>query len=143
MEVHFNPNIIKSDKSIIGSEAIPTILGKDFLSLNRILPDGIPFSQNQQAKPFLQVIKEAPERVKERYIRTGENPIKGASVVAGYSTDINPTMQNYASKGLGYIDRSATTKVADTNRFGESFKKDNLQRYFKKPDEKGVTIQQQ
>lgn len=137
MEVHFNPNIIKSYKSVIGSEAIPTILGKDFLSLNRILPDGIPFSQNQQAKPFLQVIKEAPERVKERYIRTGENPIKGASVVAGYSTDINPTMQNYASKGLGYIDRSATTKVADTNRFGESFKKDNLQRYFKKPDEKG------
>lgn len=137
MEVHFNPNIIKSDKSVIGSEAIPTILGKDFLSLNRILPDGIPFSQNQQAKPFLQVMKTEPKGARERYIKTGENPIKEPLVVAGYSTDINPTMQNYASKGLGYIDRSATTRVADTNRFGESFKKDNLQRYFKDPDKNG------
>lgn len=137
MEVHFNPNLIRSDKSLIGSEAIPTILGKDFLSLNRILPDGIPFSQNQWAKPFLQVMKGAPERVKERYIKTGENPIKEPLIVAGYSTDINPTMQNYASKGLGYMDRSATTRVANANIFGESFKKDNLQRYFKEPDKNG------
>lgn len=137
MEVHFNPNIIESGESIIGSEAIPTILGKDFLSLNRILPDGIPFSQNQWAKPFLQVMKTEPKGAKARYIKTGEIPIKEPLVVAGYSTDINPAMQNYASKGLGYIDRSATTRVAGTNRFGESFKKDNLQRYFKEPDENG------
>ena len=99
-----------------------------------VLPEGTPISQNKDAKPFLQVINELPENMRENYILTGEYPI-GKVRVKGYSTDIYPTMQNYASKGFGYMDKSATTKTIDTNMFGKSYKE--LSKYFGNPDANG------
>lgn len=137
MELHFNPTVTEDAFGNVVRATPETVKSmREVKKLMEVLPEGTAMSQSKDAKPFLQVINELPENMRENYVLTGKYPI-GKIRVSGYSTDIYPTMQNYASKGLGYMDKSATTKTIGTNMFGKSFEKDNLQRYFGEPSGNG------
>lgn len=139
MELHFNPTTIHDEANNIVRVIPETVRSmREVKKLMEVLPEGTAMSQSSHARTPIQVIQDSPWVSQLGYILTGKKPTRTKRIVDGYSTDIYPTMQNYASKGLGYMDKSATTKLRSTNMHGKSFEKDNLQRYFGSPDKNGT-----
>ena len=139
-QLHLNPDIYyrNIDLSIIGSK--PTRrTAVEGIQILKLLPDGVPLSQNENAVTLGQAFQRGnysyPGRL--RYILTGKMPKskEPLKVVEGYSTDIYKTMSDIAKHGHGYLEESAATRINGTNAFGKSY--NELKNYFPKPDEDG------
>lgn len=141
-QLHFNPTITYRDKSgywnIVDSSPEKSRSIREAVKLLNVIGDRVPLSQDPNAATKAQVIQQTINngtwKDKLKYLLTGKydwsyKPYK----VDGYSTDIYPTMKNYANKGIGTLEKSVTTRLHGTNIFGESFKNNNLQRYFGEP----------
>lgn len=120
--MHFSPDIVsRSNKSSI-HQPVSLRSIKDAKEPISFLPERVPLSQNENALTMGQYLQKHPKA-----ILTGKTP--EAYKVLGYSTDIYPTMRNYAQKGYGYMEKSATTRITGTNTYGKSYNK--LKDYFK------------
>lgn len=134
-ELHFNPDLIfDKEQNIVGSNPVPTRSIKEALQVINSVGENVPLSQNRNAKPISLALQQLPFFQKLDYIITGKNSLN-TSYIPGYSTDIYPTMQKYADKGFGHLEKSATTRIDGTNMYGRSYAQ--IKNYFGTPDDVG------
>lgn len=100
----------------LASKTRPLILMKQVATVFNKLPDNIGISSSVGARPIWMV--NLPPLARMRYITTGKLPITNNYIPTNYSTSIFGEMSRNQARGKGYMQKSVTTRLNETNDFG-------------------------
>lgn len=130
-ELHLNPNMEWKGETLINTTPVSRKNMREAKELVTTIGNNVPLSQSKFSQTKYQIIQKGDTKQKVAHVLIGKMPKEAPKIVEGYSTDIYPTMLNYANKGYGWLEKSATTRINGTNALGTTYSK--LKSYFGEP----------